>query len=419
MVTLSVFTISFNWKSVASDPPFVIQQGNQSNPCDEYNEDSQACKDYKEDRRREKERHEWAKDDREQAEQDREDEKDRKAREKQEDADKDRITELKEREEQRKEDCDQAYKDYQEDLKTSGEEQKKWEDEFQEHEESITEIKIAIKEKQTELDTTLGDLKRKTAEAMQELKDEMGEEMESIAEQVGQLENSLAELQAKFDDAQIQRTQIHLNKQKQDNDLYRACFSDALGKVQQLEKTIQHRGLGELVSFQKNTVRNMYRQQFHQALNFCLNNEPALLNKQEQENAYRSHVQQSLLQEKRIKQAINKVKAEIENLTVPKKVQTLNAFKERIQRLIQYYEEDFDKSTKAFESYQQGEWDKINDIRKQQAIALQRRSESVPKDTRSALLVNQCDQADRIFNLFPQDQLFNNRPNSLRSGAVQ
>ena len=162
--------------------------------------------------------------------------------------------------------------------------------------------------------------------------------------------------------------------------------------------------------------------QFNQIMNMCLRNEVALLNKQEQNSELQFRLQQNTLMQKRIKETIAKIEKQVEDLNTNKKITVLNRFKELMQRQIQNYDESYDSSVRNFETFQQGQWTKINDIRKKQSVALYRRSQAVPQDTQSALLVNQCQQAEHAFNLFQQHQQNNQTmgiPSTVTGSATQ
>ena len=334
-------------------------------------------------------------------------------------------TDMKERERK----CEQAERDMKTDMEEQSRKQKDLEQSFFDLEENITDLeKIASESKET-VNTELDALKTKSNEAIQNLKDDMGAELKGIDNEIKRMEENIAQLHEVLAKVEEGRLDAFFTRRKQQNEFYSKCFGQALQQTEQ--KRIQYyqrkttgnlrkKNIGTLISGGKTKVKSEFSQKFNQLLNLCLNNQAALLEKENHKNEYNLMLEKLRRKEEQAKQKITQLKAQIQNMRTQGKVEVMNKFKEKMQAEIQNFEASYNKFTTNFTAKSQQIIREIEKVKKEQSYVLMNRSQVTSQDTRTLLVSNNCQGGMESFNLFPK-----NNPGSAAtslaypSGALQ
>ena len=310
--------------------------------------------------------------------------------------------------------CDEAHDKVQEEMEAKKEEKEKWEEKFYDLEEKITDLEKENSEKQVEINEKIDELKKETHETIQEFKDEMGEELKAIDDKVQELQGSMAELADELYKIEETRLTAFYARRKQQNEFYSTCFTKALEQTEKERSqffrrsrrgTLKRKNVGQLMEGGKKQTKNAFSNRFNSFLQLCLNNQAALLKKQNEKNEYLLTLEKLDRQEDRAKQKIAGIKTQIQNMKTTGKVEVMNQFKEKMQAQVNRFSQSYDSLTANHKKSAQQITQQIEKIKQQQAYALSNRAQAVPQETRSVLMVQKCEQMD-TFNLFPNPTSF-------------
>lgn len=310
--------------------------------------------------------------------------------------------------------CDEAHDKVQEEMEAKKEEKEKWEEKFYDLEEKITDLEKENSEKQVEINEKIDELKKEAQEAIQEMKDEMGEELKAIDEQVQELQESMAELNDELYKIEETRLTAFYARRKQQNEFYSNCFTKALEQTEKERSqfygrvrkgNLKRKSVGQLMEGGKKQTKNAFSSRFNSFLQLCLNNQAALLKKQNEKDEYQLTLEKLDRQEDRAKQKIVGIKAQIQNMKTTGKVEAMDRFKEKMQARVNSFSQSYNSLTSSHQKTSQQVIQQIEKIKKQQAYVLSNRAQAVPQETRSVLMAQKCDKMD-LFNLFPNPTSF-------------
>ena len=311
--------------------------------------------------------------------------------------------------EKAQEKCDEAHEKAQEEMEAKKEEKEKWEEKFYDLEEKITDLEKENSEQQVEINEKIDEFKTETHETLQEFKDDMGEELKTIDESVKQLQESMAELNDELDKVEETRLTAFYARRKQQNEFYSTCFAKALEQTEKERSqffsrsrrgTLKRKSVGQLMEGGKTQTKNAFSNRFNSFLQLCLNNQAALLRKQNEKDEYLLTLEKLNRQEDRAKKKIEGIKAQIQNMKTDGKVTVMNQFKEKMEAQVNRFSQSYDSLTANHQRTSQQIIKQIEKIKKQQAYTLSNRAQAVPQKTRSVLMTQQCDKMN-TFNLFP------------------
>ncbi len=316
--------------------------------------------------------------------------------------------ERREREREQRDRCDQAADDVQAQMKENKQEKEKWEQKFYDLEGKITELEGKNSEKQEEITEKLDELKKGANETMQEFKDDMAEELKDIDEEVKELEQSIGELHDELRKVEETRMTAFYARRKQQNEFYSKCFGQALEQTEKersafyqktATRTLRRKNMGSLISGGKTQTKSVFSSRFNSFLHLCLNNQAALLEKQNQKDEYELTLKKLHSQEQSIDQKIKGIKAQIAQLKTNGKVEVMTRFKQKMEAELNTFNQSYDALTSSYQRGTQQIIREIEKIKQQQAYTLMSRAQVVPQKTRSAMINNQC-QGLSVFNMF-------------------
>ncbi len=330
----------------------------------------------------------------------------------------------------KREKCDKAKDDVKTALDEQKEDTKNLEQKFFDEEEKITDLEKQFSEGKQDLSKNLEDLKTQSNQNLQNLKDDMGQALKGIEQEVTQIENNLSALNEQLDKVEDTRMDAFFARRKQQNEFYSKCFGQALEQTEKERSLfyqrkaagrLKRKDMGELFSAGKGKTKNQFSARFNSFLHLCLNNQAALLEKENQKNEFKLMMTKLDRQEERIEKKIADLKAKIANLKTNKKAEILKQFKEKMTAELNRFNETYASHSKSFQASSRQTIGEINKVKQRQAHILMQRSQSTPQDARQILLTNQECQGDP-FNLFPDGAdrgLFNSSPSTEPSGALQ
>ena len=331
----------------------------------------------------------------------------------------------------KEEKCQKAAEAVEEEIKDKKSEANDYEDKFHEKGQDITELEQKLSEKQVELREKINDLKKDSNENLQELKDDMGEAMKGLEDQVAQLTEKINELNTQLEKIEETRLTAYYARRKQQNEFYSKCFGQALTQAEanrkafyarKQQRRVRRKSMGQLITGGTQQTKNEFSGKFNSYLHLCLNNEAALLEKQNMKDEYQLHLQKMARQEERAKKQIEGIKVQIQKLQTSDKAEVLNRFKQKMEAQLNNFNQSYDMLSKNYQALSQQTLQEIQKIKKLQAGYLMKRSQAVPQKSRNTLISEQCSQMD-TFNLFPNEDsssgLFNssNRPDSNYTGS--
>ena len=350
---------------------------------------------------REDDRFEWEKD-RAQAADEREDRRLRN------EAAREQQRERREQEREMRDRCERAEDDIQAQMKENKQEKEKWEQKFYDLEGKITELEGKNSEKQVEINEKLDELKKDTNKTVQDFKDDMAEELKEVDEEVKELERSIGELHEELRKVEETRMTAFYARRKQQNEFYSKCFGQALEQTEKersafyqkrATRTLRRQNIGSLVSGGKTQTKNVFSARFNSFLHLCLNNQAALLEKQNQKDEYELTLKKLHSQEEGINKKMEGIKAQIAQLKTNGKVEVMNRFKQKMEMELNTFNQSYDALTANYQRGSQQTIREIEKIKQQQAYTLMSRAQIVPQKTRSTMINNQC-QGLSAFNMF-------------------
>ena len=305
--------------------------------------------------------------------------------------------------------CDEVHEKVQEEMEAKKEEKEKWEEKFHDLEEKITDLEKENSDKQVEINEKIDELKTETNETLQEFKDDMAEELKSVDEDIKQLQESMAELNDELYKIEETRLTAFYARRKQQNEFYSTCFTKAMEQTEKERSqffqrsrrgTLKRKNIGQLMEGGKKQTKNAFSNRFNSFLQLCLNNQAALLKKQNEKNEYLLTLEKLDRQEDMAKAKIKGIKTQIQNMKTTGKVEVMNRFKEKMQNQVNLFSQSYDSLTANHKKSSQQITQQIEKIKQQQAYALSNRAQAIPQETRSALMAHKCEQMN-VFNLFP------------------
>ena len=336
--------------------------------------------------------------------------------------------ERKEAEREMQDRCERAEEDIQAQMKEKKQEKEKWEEKFYDLEGKITELEGKNSEKQVEINEKLDELKKDANEAVQDFKDDMAGELKDTDEDIKDLEKSIGELTEELRKVEETRMTAFYARRKQQNEFYSKCFGQALEQTEKerssfyqrtATRTLKRQNIGSLVSGGKTQTKSVFSARFNSFLHLCLNNQAALLEKQNQKDEYELALKKLQSQEENIDIKINGIRAQIENLKTSGKVEIMTRFKQKMEGKLNTFSQSYDALTANHQRSAQQIIKEIEKIKQQQAYTLMNRAQVVPQQTRSVMINNQC-QGSSVFNMFSSPSgnrgIFNS---STGSGSIQ
>lgn len=336
--------------------------------------------------------------------------------------------ERREQEREMRDRCEKAEDDIQAQMKENKQEKERWEEKFYDLEGKITELEGKNSEKQVEINEKLDELKKDTNKTVQEFKDEMAEELKEVDEEIKELERSIGELHEELRKVEETRMTAFYARRKQQNEFYSKCFGQALEQTEKerstfyqrrATRTLRRQNIGALVSGGKAQTKNVFSARFNSFLHLCLNNQAALLEKQNQKDEYELTLKKLHSQEEGVKKKIGGIRAQIAQLKTKGKVEVMTRFKQKMEMELNTFNQSYDALTANYQRGAQQTIREIEKIKQQQAYSLMSRAQVVPQKTRSTMINNQC-QGLNVFNMFSNPSggrgLFNS---STSSGAIR
>ncbi len=329
--------------------------------------------------------------------------------------------------------CRQANKDVEEELKDAQGEAKEWEEKFHDAGQDITKLEEKHSEQQVEIRENLDKLKQESNRNVQELKDDMGKEMKNIDAQVAQVSAKIADLNRQLEKVEDLRLTAYYARRKQQNEFYSQCFGQALTQAEaerakfykkKTHRRARRQNMGQLMTGGKQQNKAVFSGQFNSYLHLCLNNQSALLQKQNMKNEYQLTVEKLAREEERTQAQIEELKQQIQKLNTQDKAEVVARFKEKMEKALQAFNQNHELLTTNYQTSSQNTIKQIEEIKKQQANHLMRRSQAVPKEGRSTMISQQC-QGQDVFNMFANSStgergLFNSTPSSIPdTGSVR
>ncbi|MDE0517939.1 MAG: hypothetical protein OXH36_00060 [Bdellovibrionales bacterium] len=328
------------------------------------------------------------------------------------------------RERERK--CEQAERDMKNDMEKQNREQKDLEQKFFDLEQKITDLESKASENKVSLNKDMEDLKKNSSENIQSLKDDMNEQLKETDEEIKNIEESMAQLKETIDKIADDRLTAFFARRKQQNEFYSKCFAQALQQTEQQRSTwynrkatgtLKRKSIGDLISGGKTQTKSQFSIKFEKLLHLCLNNQAALLEKQNQENEYKLMLEKLRRQEERAKQQIAGLQMQIQQMKTKGKADILTKFKEKMEAELQTFQQSYDNLSKNFKEQSQQLIQEIGKVKKQQAMVLMQRSQITSQDTRSLMVSNGCEMDS--FNLFPTNNSGYNSSLSYPPGALK
>jgi hypothetical protein len=316
--------------------------------------------------------------------------------------------ERKEQEREMRDRCERAEDDIQAQMKENKQEKEKWEEKFYDLEGKITELESKNSEKQTEINEKLDELKKDINKTVQDFKDDMAEELKEVDEEVKELKRSIGELHEELRKVEETRMTAFYARRKQQNEFYSKCFGKALEQTEKersafyqktATRTLRRKNIGSLISGGKTQTKNVFSARFNSFLHLCLNNQAALLEKQNQKDEYELTLKKLHSQEEGINQKIAGIKAQIAKLNTTGKVEVMTRFKQKMEAELNTFNQSYDALTANHQRGTQQTIREIEKIKQQQAYTLMSRAQIVPQKTRSTMINSQC-QGLNVFNMF-------------------
>ena len=304
--------------------------------------------------------------------------------------------------------CEQASKDVQEELKDKQGEAQDWEEKFHDKGQEITGLEEELSKQQIQLREQLDDLKKNSNQNLQDLKDNMGREMEGLEDQVVRLEAKISDLNTQLEKIEDARLTAYYARRKQQNESYSNCFGQALTQTEaqrtafyqkKQQRRVKRKSMGELMTGGKQQNKNVFAGKFNSYLHLCLNNEAALLAKQNLKDEYKLSLEKMKREEQRTKKQIEGVRVEIQKLQTTEKAEVLSKFKEKMEAQLKSFNQSYDVLSTNYKANAQQVLQQIEKIKKVQASYLMKRAQAVPQKTRSVAISAKCQQVD-AFNLF-------------------
>ena len=317
---------------------------------------------------------------------------------------------------ERQEKCDDAYKDMQAEKKEKKEETKNLVEQFYDLEEKVTELESKNSEKQAEINKELDDLKKESNNTVQEFKDDMGKELKGIDEEIQKMEEAIAQLHEELAKVEETRMTVFYAQRKQQNNFYSKCFGQALEQTEKersvyyqksSRKTLRRKSMGSLFSGGKKQTKNVFSSRFNSFLHLCLNNQAALLTKQNHKNEYTITMKKLHRQEERMKEKMKGIKAQIQNMKTTGKTEVVVKFKQKMEAELNSFSQSYDSLTSNYKQTSQQTIKEIEKIKTQQSHVLMRRAQAVPEKTRSVLITEQCHEQKGIADVFNMFDLQN------------
>lgn len=382
--------------------------------------------DCKERRRQEQQRLEWEQEDREKRGEEREMENRRQEERTKIEAQREAARLQKEAMRERERKCEQAERDMKTDMEKQNQKQKDLEQKFFDLEQKITDLEGKASENKVSLNKDMEDLKKNSSENIQALKDDMGAQLKETDEEIKKIEDSMVQLKETIDKVADDRLTAFFARRKQQNEFYSKCFGQALQQTEQKRGdwykrkatgTLKRKSMGDLISGGKTQTKSQFSIQFEKLLHLCLNNQAALLEKQNQENEYKLMLEKLRRQEERAKQQIAGLNVQIQQLKTRGKADIMTKFKGKMEAELQSFQQSYDNLSKNFKEQSQNIIQDIGKVKKQQAMVLMQRSQITSQDTRSLMVNNKCEMDS--FNLFPTNNSGYSPSLSYPPGALQ
>ena len=329
------------------------------------------------------------------------------------------------RERERK--CEQAERDMKTDMEKQNQKQKDSKQKFFDLEEKITDLERTARENKEKISTELDTLKTESSQTIQEFKDDMGDELKEIDDEIKKMEGDMAQLHDALDTVATGRLDAFFARRKQQNEFYSKCFGQALQQTEQQRGdwykrkatgTLKRKSMEALVSGGKTQTKSQFSQKFNSLLHLCLNNQAALLEKENQKNEYKLMLEKLRRKEEKAKQQIAGLKVQIQQMKTQGKVETMSKFKEKMQAELQNFETSYTNLTTNFKEQSQQVIKEIKKIKEQQASVLMEHSQTTSQDTRTIMAQNGCGGMDN-FNLFPTNNPGTIPSLSFPSGSLQ
>ena len=348
--------------------------------------------------------------------------------------------ERKEQEREMRDRCERAEDDIQAQMKENKQEKEKWEEKFYDLEGKITELEGKNSEKQVEINEKLDELKKDTNKTVQGFKDEMAEELKEIDEEIKELERSIGELHEELRKVEETRMTAFYARRKQQNEFYSKCFGQALEQTEKerstfyqkrATRTLRRQSIGSLISGGKTQTKNVFSTRFNNFLHLCLNNQAALLEKQNQKDEYELTLKKLHSQEESVNKKIEGIRAQIAQLKTKGKGEVMTRFKQKMEMELNTFNQSYDALTANYQRGAQQTIREIEKIKQQQAYVLTSRAQIVPQKTRSTMINNQCQRLNGSngsngFNMFNMFNMFSNPSggrglfnSSTSSGAIR
>ena len=311
--------------------------------------------------------------------------------------------------------CDKAHEDVEQAMKDAKEEREKWEEQFYDLEENITDLEKANTESQVEISEKTNDLKKESNQTVQDFKDDMGEAIKEIDEGIQNMEETISQLHQELDKVEDDRLAVFYAYRNKQNEFYSTCFGQALEQTEKersrffqksASKTLKRKSVGTLISGGKQQVKDQFSNKFNSYLHLCLNNQAALLKKQNLQNENALTLERLKRKEERVKVKIEEITAQIKNMQTTSKVDIMKRFKEKMEAELNNFSQAYDSLTANHNKNSKQTLEQIDKVKEQQSYVLMNRSKVVPQKERNRLFSQKCDGMVKTskmnaFNLFP------------------
>ena len=336
--------------------------------------------------------------------------------------------EAKEKRREMREQCEKAQDDIKEDMENKKDEREDLEQEFYDLEGKISDLEKQNSEEENTINEKLDELKKESQETVQNLKDEMQDEIyKKIEKEMQQLEKERSQLHKDIEKIKETRLTAFYARRKQQNEFYSRCFGQALEQTEKERSTfyqrratgtLKRKNIGALISGGKSQTKHSFSSRFNSFLNLCLNNQAALLEKQNHKDEYELTLIKLQRQESAMKKQSETMRSQIKNLSTTGKTEIMGNFKQKMEAELNTFNQSYDSLTKSYQKNSSQIINEIKKIKQQQAHILMKRAQAVPQETRSTLVNNQCQMAD-MFNMFSSSSKGGILGSSTSSGGTQ
>ena len=329
-----------------------------------------------------------------------------------------------------KEKCQEVADNYKTAAEKKTEQQKTSKEKFYELDTEMTNLEKTMGDTQKELAEKLNALQVSSNKKLQSIRDNTRTEVQKIDRQIEDIKNKIHNLKMGLEQLTVETEKLHSARTAERHKRYTFCYNNAQKQLTNEQAQVRARrqtgrlSSSNLQSLAKGTEQNlktMFHRRFNQHLHFCLNNEAAQKEKQDELNRLNIALKTIHVKKKNFTAQIRMLEAQIKQLSVSQKSQILIANKEQLQNEAKQFNKDYQRATANFERSKQHVQKQSTQIKSKQT---QERASSysmqkmTPQDQRTAFLLYQCQKQDPAARALASAGQNENNPDDLDDEAL-